>query len=137
MKASKELPILVDKDEKLKYIKNELILCRKHPTTRMQQRAIKLDYILIAVGYGSKKIRYGAQVYTLTDRCLSNTIYKKYTSELRGLEVVVFHKKIITTLWNYEIIKGNKPNQYNKNLKKFRDNNYRNLTLKEIEERSI
>jgi hypothetical protein len=78
-----------------------------HVERNQQQRGISNNMILIALNYGLKKRSYQDFIYTLTDRNLLSSVYKKHISKLRGLTIVgnwedsVF--VIITCFWDYTI----------------------------------
>jgi len=66
----------------------------------MQQRAISLEMINLALRLGRSYRSYGAKVYQLTDRSLADTPYQKQTDRLRGLTVVVQDGEIRTAYWD-------------------------------------
>lgn len=75
-----------------------------HVQRRQQQRAINSDMIQIALTYGAKDYSHGAVRFTLTDRILNHTPYKKVADCLRGLRVVCkpteTTTEIITAYWD-------------------------------------
>ena len=78
-----------------------------HIIRKQQQRAITKIAMEICLAYGKKKRAIKAWNYTLTDRSLKDTIYKKYINNLRGLTIIgnweedVFY--IITSYWDFHI----------------------------------
>jgi len=80
---------------------DEKVLCSKrykalekdkdpgHFERRKQQRAITEEMIQLCITYGEKKRIRGALTYTLLDKNLKNTNYKKYLEKVRGLRVVL------------------------------------------------
>jgi len=75
-----------------------------HAQRRQQQRAITNTMITIALAHGKKDHNHGAVRYILTDRCLQNSPYCRFTDTLRGLTVVAYPDRqqltVITTYWN-------------------------------------
>ncbi len=108
----KEIEKLTEQDTKLKTFNLVLVKpCKdtNHVIRKQQQRAINIEMIQLALNYGIKKYTYEHLSYTITDKCLSNTIYYKHINKLRGLCVVGYWQKdsfhIITTYWNFTIKK--------------------------------
>ena len=83
-----------------------------HIERKQQQRAITDTAISICLCYGNKKRAIKAWNYTLTDRSLKDTPYKKHKDSLRGLTIIgnwednVFY--IITAYWDFNIKKKNR-----------------------------
>ncbi len=77
-----------------------------HLQRRQQQRAINPNMIKIALTYGAKEHSHGAVRFTLTDRILNHSPYKKVADCLRGLRVVCkpteTEIEVITAYWHYE-----------------------------------
>ena len=83
-----------------------------HAQRRQQQRAITNAMITIALTHGQKDHNHGAVRYTLTDRCLQKSPYRKFTDTLRGLTVVAYpdpaQLTVVTTYWNHRACKTSK-----------------------------
>lgn len=114
MKNKQELNDLVYFDKNIK--NTQLIFfCNSkdeaHVERKIQQRAISVQLILIALHYGVKRRSFNDITYTIIDRVLFKTPYEKYLSKLRGLTIVGNWENnsfvIITCYWNY-IIKSRK-----------------------------
>ncbi|NET29028.1 MAG: hypothetical protein F6K01_27925 [Okeania sp. SIO1I7] len=75
-----------------------------HLERRQQQRAISLPMMKVAIIYGNRQFSYGAVTYTLTDKNLCRTPYKRFIDVLRGLRVVCVdgfpEPKIMTAYWH-------------------------------------
>ncbi|NEO57862.1 MAG: hypothetical protein F6K54_35310 [Okeania sp. SIO3B5] len=75
-----------------------------HLERRQQQRAISLSMMKVAIIYGNRQFSYGAVTYTLTDKNLRITPYKRFIDVLRGLRVVCVQgfpePKIMTAYWH-------------------------------------
>jgi Domain of unknown function (DUF4258) len=59
-----------------------------HTTRRMQQRAIAIEMIEVALLYGKCEHHSHATTYTLLDKTLRKTPYEKFLDKLRGLRVI-------------------------------------------------
>ncbi|NJM76623.1 MAG: DUF4258 domain-containing protein [Acaryochloridaceae cyanobacterium RU_4_10] len=59
-----------------------------HTTRRMQQRAIAIEMIEVALLYGKCERCSQATTYTLLDKTLRKTPYEKFLDKLRGLRVI-------------------------------------------------
>lgn len=113
MNSKKRLSLIFEKDEKKAKISTLRIAPKQKDSThvqrRQQQRAISEAMIKIALLYGQKQFRYGAQLFTLHDRNLRNTPYSQYKDALRGLRVVCLtglpNPEILTVYWDKEIRK--------------------------------
>ncbi|RUS95609.1 hypothetical protein DSM106972_089650 [Dulcicalothrix desertica PCC 7102] len=111
MNSKKRLSLIFEKDEKKAKIYTLRIAPKHKDSThvqrRQQQRAISEAMIKIALLYGQKKYRYGAQLFTLNDRNLDNSPYSQYKDTLRGLRVVCLsglpNPQILTVYWDKEI----------------------------------
>jgi hypothetical protein len=112
--ASRELFSLVESDLLIKEKLSKLTLEIKrsewdedHYERRLQQRAISVPMIEIALTYGWKKRIRGANTFTLTDRTIKDSPYIKYMDELRGLRVVTYIEgntiNIQTCYWEWAI----------------------------------
>ncbi|BAZ16799.1 hypothetical protein NIES4071_86770 [Calothrix sp. NIES-4071] len=111
MNRNKQLSLIFDSDEN-QYKVGTLQTAPKqkdstHVQRRQQQRAISEAMIKIALLYGQKQYRYGAQLFTLNDRNLDNSPYSQYKDTLRGLRVVCLsglpNPQILTVYWDKEI----------------------------------
>ena len=84
---------LIQTDEKILYSKKYTTLKKEkdpeHYERRKQQRAITDEMVQLCIAYGYKKRIRGATTYTILDKNLKNTNYKKYLEKLRGLRVVL------------------------------------------------
>lgn len=109
-KSKREISLLTDTDIRL----NKLSIIyvgdseKNHVQKRKQQRAITHEMIKIAIIYGKKTWAFGQIKYTITDRCLENTLYVKHLDKLRGLSVIGDRQKdnrcsILTTYWDTTI----------------------------------
>lgn len=75
----------------------------EHARKRSDMRAIPLEYIWIAIVYGTKKRAIKALSFTIYDKDLIDTIYYKYISTLRGVCVIIdYENTIITTYWLFK-----------------------------------
>lgn len=113
MNRNKQISLIFDSDDN-QYRIGTLKAAPKqkdstHVQRRQQQRAISEAMIKIALLYGQKQFRYGAQLFTLHDRNLRNTPYSQYKDALRGLRVVCLtglpNPEILTVYWDKEIRK--------------------------------
>lgn len=113
MKLSKILHSLTEKDPKIVEIP-EFVISGKpkdenHTQRRMQQRAINLDMIRIAIAYGKYQFHSHARTWTLLDKCLRNTIYEHMIDRLRGLRIIAPIEKeeeclfITTVYWDFKL----------------------------------
>lgn len=59
-----------------------------HTVRRMQQRAIAIEMIEVALLYGKCEQYNHATTYTLLDKTLRKTPYEKFLDKLRGLRVI-------------------------------------------------
>ena len=88
-----KLKQLIETDERIVSISHYKVLRKEndpdHYERRQQQRAISEEMISLCLAYGEKKRIRGALTYTILDKNLKSTKYKKYLSELRGLRVVL------------------------------------------------
>lgn len=114
-KSKREISLLTETDPRLQLLNVIYVGYTKknHVQKRKQQRGITHDMIKIAIVYGNKSWNYGQIKYTLTDRCLENTVYKKYVDKLRGLSVIGDRQinnqcSILTTYWDSSIKKSKK-----------------------------
>lgn len=81
-----------------------------HYQRRKQQRAITEEMVQLCLTYGEKKRIRGALTYTILDKNLFKTSYKKYIDKLRGLRVVLETSSenqlsLLTTYWVTEVKK--------------------------------
>ena len=79
-----------------------------HLQRRKQQRAISDDMLQLAVAYGTQRnFNQGAIAFTLTDRSLHKTAYRKFVDRLRGLTVICHRTlqgyEVHTAYWDYKI----------------------------------
>ena len=75
----------------------------EHAKKRSDKRAIPIEYIWIALVYGTKKRAIKALSFTIYDKDLINTVYYKYVSSLRGVCVILdYNNIIITTYWLFK-----------------------------------
>ena len=75
----------------------------EHAQRRSDLRAIPIEYIWIAIAYGTKKRAIKALSFTIYDKDLFNTEYYKYISTLRGVCVIIdYNNIIITTYWLFK-----------------------------------
>lgn len=113
MKFSKTLHCLVEKDPKIVEIP-EFIIAGKyydenHTQRRMQQRAINVNMIRVALAYGKYQFHSHARTWTLLDKCLRNTIYESTIDHLRGLRIIALIDKeedflsITTVYWDFKL----------------------------------
>jgi hypothetical protein len=108
MSKQSQIYRIVQEDANISEIKPLVSFQSKHDAThvqrRQQQRAINPDMIKVALTYGEKDYSHGAVRFTLTDRILNHTPYKKVADCLRGLRVVCkpteTTTEIITTYWD-------------------------------------
>jgi hypothetical protein len=59
-----------------------------HTTRRMQQRAIAIEMIEVALLYGKCEQCNHATTYTILNKTLRKTPYEKFVDKLRGLRVI-------------------------------------------------
>ncbi len=59
-----------------------------HTARRMQQRAIAIEMIEVALLYGKCEQYNHATTFTLLDKTLRKTPYEKFLDKLRGLRVI-------------------------------------------------
>ena len=79
----------------------------EHAQHRSSKRAIPLQYIQLAITYGTKKRAVKALSFTIYDKDLIRTPYYKYISTLRGVCVIVdYNNTIITTYWLFKAKKN-------------------------------
>lgn len=108
--SMKKIKELVDKD---KLIKENCLVNQvefggvpkdvEHAQRRSDLRAIPIEYIWIAITYGTKKRAIKALSFTIYDKDLVNTAYYKYISTLRGVCVIIdYNNIIITTYWLFK-----------------------------------
>lgn len=75
-----------------------------HLERRQQQRGITNPMIEVALIYGKRQFSHGALTFTITDRRLKNTPYKRFIDALRGLRVVCLdgppNPKVMTAYWH-------------------------------------
>lgn len=75
-----------------------------HLERRQQQRGISIPMMKVALIYGSRQFSHGALTYTITDRTLRNTPYRRFIDGLRGLRVVCLDgppdPKVMTAYWH-------------------------------------
>lgn len=108
--SMKKIKELVNKDSKIK--NNKLLTIvefggvpkdLEHAQKRSDLRAIPIEYIWIAITYGTKKRAINALSFTIYDKDLINTSYYKYISTLRGTCVIIdYNNFIITTYWLFK-----------------------------------
>jgi hypothetical protein len=89
-KLKRVVPCVYDKDP-------------NHLQRRMQSKAISLEMIKIALGYGVSHRHSNTKVYRLGDRHLKDSCYEKFVDKLRGLKVVTLETpeefKVISAYW--------------------------------------
>ncbi|MBD2201792.1 hypothetical protein H6G33_10575 [Calothrix sp. FACHB-1219] len=88
-----------------------------HSSRKVQNRAISKDMIDVCVALGRKERSYGQITFTLTDRCLIKSQFKKYIDSLRGLRIVgsIEGKLLmIRTVYWYDKVSRKKPRIQNK-----------------------
>jgi hypothetical protein len=103
---------LTQEDPKIKALTGLGRFQSKHDPThlerRQQQRAISGEMILVALAYG-KRERYchAAVAFTVTDRSLQGTAFRKFIQQLRGLTVVCTPSPngfdLHTVYWNFKV----------------------------------
>jgi len=113
MKLSKILHSLTEKDPKIVEIPDFVISGKpsdeNHAQRRMQQRAINVDMIRIALAYGKYQFHSHARTWTLLDKCLKDTIYYSLIDHLRGLRIIAeltedSDKLLISTVyWDFKL----------------------------------
>jgi len=113
MKLSKILHSLVEKDAKIVAIPEFIIAGtyhdENHAQRRMQQRAINVNMIRVALAYGKYQFHSHARTWTLLDKCLKNTIYVSLIDDLRGLRIIAPIDKeekclfITTVYWDFKL----------------------------------
>ncbi len=113
MKFSKTLHFLVEKDPKIVEIPEFVITGtyhdENHTQRRMQQRAINVNMIRVALAYGKYQFHSNAPTWTLLDKCLRNTMYERAIDHLRGLRIIAPIDKeeeflsITTVYWDFKL----------------------------------
>lgn len=113
MKFSKTLDSLVEKDDKIVQIPEFVIAGtyydENHTQRRMQQRAINVNMIRVALAYGKHQFYSHARTWTLLDKCLRNTMYESTIDRLRGLRIIASIDKgreflsITTVYWDFKL----------------------------------
>jgi hypothetical protein len=113
MKFSKNLHFLVEKDTKILEIPQFIITGKyhdeNHTQRRMQQRAINLNMIRVALAYGKYQFHSHACTWTLLDKCLRNTMYERMIDRLRGLRIIALINEeedflsITTVYWDFKL----------------------------------
>ena len=110
LRCRERLTQLIEDDVNIK-IKNYLLVNNLkdplHVQRKHQQRAIKEEYVIIALNYGVKTRTFGEVSYTIVDKSLINSPYSIYLSNLRGLTVIGIWRNnlfnLITSYWNYKV----------------------------------
>jgi hypothetical protein len=113
MNFSKSLHFLVEKDTKILDIPEFVIVGtyydQNHTQRRMQQRAINVNMIRVALAYGKYQFYSHARTWTLLDKCLRNTMYEGMIDRLRGLRIIALIDKeedflfITTVYWDFKL----------------------------------
>lgn len=113
MKFRKTLHHLVSQDPKIMTVPEFIIAGtptdRNHTQRRMQQRAINIDMIRVAIAYGHYQFHTKARTWTILDKSLHNTIYENAVDHLRGLRIIASMDKpqenlfINTVYWDFKL----------------------------------
>lgn len=113
MKFSKTLHSLVQQDPKIVAIPEFVIAGtyhdKNHTQRRMQQRAINVNMIRVAIAYGKYQFHSKARTWTVLDKSLRNTVYERAIDRLRGLRIIApIHKEeeclfITTVYWDFKL----------------------------------
>jgi Domain of unknown function (DUF4258) len=78
-----------------------------HATRRMQQRAIAIEMIEVALLYGKCEQHNSATTYTLLDKTLKKTPYEKFLDKLRGLRVIAQERpnglEVTSVYWAWDL----------------------------------
>lgn len=78
-----------------------------HTKRRMQQRAIAVEMIEVALLYGKCEQCNHATTYTLLDKTLKKTPYEKFLDKLRGLRVIAqegpFGLEVTSVYWAWDL----------------------------------
>jgi hypothetical protein len=92
MKFSQQIRQLLGQDSSLSTLPNFILSGSSddptHTARRMQQRAIAIEMIEVALLYGKCEQHSHAITYTLLDKTLRKTPYEKFLDKLRGLRVI-------------------------------------------------
>jgi hypothetical protein len=115
MKLNKELNLLMVVDENLLNLPAiEIYSSREdsnHFMRRLQQRAISWNMIELAIAYGNFQYYSKALTWTLLDKNLQWTPYRKFVDKLRGLRIIANYRssqnsiKLSTAYWAYDLRK--------------------------------
>ena len=113
MKFTKQLRMLVSQDQTVQEIPDLLLRGKytdqNHVQRRMQQRAINLDMMRLAIAYGEVEFHSKAKTWTLLDKCLEDTPYAYFADKLRGLRLIALPKiqnqiiYVTTVYWSYSL----------------------------------
>lgn len=113
MKFTKQLRMLVSQDQAVQKIPDLFLTGkytdRNHVQRRMQQRAINLDMMKLAIAYGEVEFHSKAKTWTLLDKSLENTPYSYFADKLRGLRLIALPKLqdeiiyVTTVYWSYAL----------------------------------
>lgn len=113
MKFQKQLNQLINSDDIIKTLPSIEAFCsakdHNHLNRRLQQRAINLDMIKLAIAYGKLQYHSGAITWTLLDKSLQDTPYARFIDKLRGLRIIAANYssdstlKLSTAYWAYDL----------------------------------
>lgn len=113
MKFSTALRDLIVQDSKINDIPEFIIggslQDENHAQRRMQQRAINVNMIKVALAYGKFAFHSRALTWTLLDKCLRNTAYELWIENLRGLRIIAKPTNtdesllISTVYWDFDL----------------------------------
>ena len=115
MKFAKALNQLVEVDENILSLPPITIYSNhkdsNHFLRRLQQRAINWNMIELAIAYGNFQYYSKALTWTLLDKNLQWTPYKKFADKLRGLRIIADYRssqnsiQLSTAYWAYDLRK--------------------------------
>lgn len=111
MKLATELHQLLTDDTKVERLPDFFlagtITDPNHTKRRMQQRAISTDMIELALLYGKKEYCSNAKTFTILDKTLRHTPYRKFIDKLRGLRVIALETarglKVTSVYWAWDL----------------------------------
>lgn len=113
MNLQKQLSQLISTDNLINSLPTITIFStvkdHNHFNRRLQQRAINWDMIKLAIAYGQFEYHSQAKTWTLLDKNLKYTPYKKFINKLRGLRIIAVNSccedtlKLSTAYWTYDL----------------------------------
>jgi hypothetical protein len=115
MKLNKKLYRLTQLDRKVQNLPSIKVYSRakdsNHFVRRLQQRAISWNMIKLAIAHGEFQYHSHAKTWTLLDKNLQFTPYRKYIDKLRGLRIIALNNSsqnillLTTAYWSYDLKK--------------------------------